>query len=216
MKKANKILLSAILLCGFPSAGPAQQKEGLTKADVVLSSGKPTVYITFERAGEREPVYAKESNRGIWLCIHNNTRWSISFCTESLYIGTKTTPLRLSDGRGALGLRDGVEISPCYEVEAVRGYESERTRDGGLVIEKPVQVPPLPVGTRGDVFSVSWLPPGRSVIFSVPREHLAKHLAIYVLFNYEWETSERDVGDGEPHHRLYFRASDLPDCVQQK
>jgi hypothetical protein len=216
MSKASKILLCTVVLCGLPFAGPARQREGTTKADVVLLKGKPTVYITFERAGERKPVYAKESNRGIWLRLYNNTRWSISFCTESLYIGTKTTPLRLSDGRGVLGLRDGVEISPCYEVEAVRGYESERTRDGGLVIEKPIQVSTPPVGTRGDVSSISWLPSGRSAIFSIPGEHLAKHLAIYVVFNYEWETGVRDVGNGEPQHRVYFRASDLPENVQQK
>ncbi|HSS22460.1 MAG TPA: hypothetical protein VLL54_20485 [Pyrinomonadaceae bacterium] len=38
---------------------------------------KPTVYITFERAGKREPQLNGESDEGIWLRLHNNTRWSI-------------------------------------------------------------------------------------------------------------------------------------------
>jgi hypothetical protein len=213
-----KSLCSVILLWGFAlvvSAGQ-QQNLDLTKADVVRAKGKPTVYVSFERAGERKPVYARESNQGIWLRLHNNTRWAISFSTESLYIGLKITPLRLSDGRGALGLREDVEISPWYEVEAVRSHESVRTPDGGLHIEKPVNLPTPPVGTRGHLSWTSWLPSGRSVIFSIPREHLAKHLAIYVSFSYEWETAERDPGNGEPQHRVYFRASDLPENLQQK
>lgn len=213
----NKIFLCVVLFCGFALVVPAQQQRpSITKADVILSKDKPTVYVSFERAGERKPVYAGESNQGIWLRLHNNTRWAISFCTESLYVGTKITPLRLSDGRGALGLREGVEISPCYEVEAVRSYESVRTSDGGWHIEKPVNVPTVPVGTRGHVFSTSWLPSGRAVIFSIPREHLAKYLAIYVSFAYEWETAERDYGNKEPEHRVYFRAADLPPNLTEK
>ena len=99
----NKIFLCVILFCGVALAVPAQQqKPGITKADVILSKDKPTVYVSFERAGERKAVYAMESNQGIWLRLNNNTRWAINFSQESLYVGIKTTPLRLSDGRGAL------------------------------------------------------------------------------------------------------------------
>lgn len=211
----GKRFLLVVLLCSVALDVPArQQKLDITKADVVVSKDKPTLYISYERAGERRPVYVGESDQGIWLRLHNNTRWAITFCTESLYIGAKITPLRLSDGRGILGLRESVEISPCYEVEAVRAYESVRTSDGGLHIEKPVPAPKPPVVPRGHVSSASWLPSGRSVVFSIPREHLAKYLAIYVSFTYEWETAERDYGTREPEHRVYFRASDLPENLQ--
>lgn len=215
--KVSKILLSLALLCGFASDGPAQRhKQGTSKADVVLSRGKPTVYVTFERAGERKPVHAEESNKGLWFRLHNNTRWTISFCTESSYIGRKTSALRLSDGRVVLGLRESTEVSACYEVEVVRAYESGRTQDGGLFMERPVNIQNPPIGTRGHLLGTSWLPSARSVIFSIPREHLAKYLAIYVSFNYEWETGERDTGRGEPQHRVYFLASDLPEDVQKE
>lgn len=217
MSKVSKILLSLVLLYGFPSEGSTEHKKQATsKADVVISRGKPTVYITFERAGDRMPSHTEESNKGLWLSLHNNTRWTISFCTESSYIGRKTTGQRLNDGRVVLGLREGTEVSACYEVEAVRAYESGRNPQGGLFTEQPVTTQQPPIGTRGHLLATSWLPPGRSVIFSIPREHLAKHLAIYVLFNYEWETGERDLGNGEPQHRVYFRASDLPENIPSK
>ena len=50
----------------------------------------------------------------------------------------------------------------------------------------------------------------------MPREHLAERLAIYIPYNYEWEYGERIFRSDEPQHRVYFRASDLPEKVQTK
>lgn len=209
----DKILGATLILCSLVlTAFPQQQRmQGASNEDVKISKDKPTVYLTFERAGERKPLFASESNQGVWLRLHNNTRWAINFCTLSLYIGPKVASLRLSDGRGVLGLRDGVEVNMCHQVEAVKSYESGVTPEGGMFNGKPVKVQPLPVGYgTGDVFSTSWLPAGGSVIFSVPREHLAKLFAVYIPYNYEWEYGERTFRSDEPQHRVYFRASDLP------
>jgi hypothetical protein len=37
----------------------------------------PTVYITFERAGNRKPLEQGESDQGVWLKLHNNTGWPL-------------------------------------------------------------------------------------------------------------------------------------------
>jgi hypothetical protein len=37
----------------------------------------PTVYITFERTGKRKPLEQGESDEGVWLRLHNNTRWPL-------------------------------------------------------------------------------------------------------------------------------------------
>lgn len=95
------------MLISFTLAVPVPSQQStpqVTKKDVLVSNDKPTVYITFERSGPRNPVFAAESNQGIWLRLHNNTRWAINFSTLSLYIGEKIAPLRLGDGRGVLGL----------------------------------------------------------------------------------------------------------------
>ena len=212
MSKASFVLVALFL---FASSVFSQHKSPFKKADVVVTKGNPTVYITFERAGTRKPLDAGESERGIWLRLHNNTPWSISFCTPGLYLGSRIEPYRLSDGRGALGLREGVEIHACHGVEQVSYYQSEKTPNRGINMNESVRVQNIPVGyNRGHVFSAAWLPPGRSVVLSVPREHLAKHLGVYLSFKYEWETAENDSGNNEPEHRVYFRASDLPKTFQ--
>jgi len=217
VQKMSKVIFVALVLFIIASSVFSQQDGPSKKSDVVLSKGNPTIYITFERAGTRKPMNAGESEQGIWLRLHNNTPWSISFCTPGLYLGSRIEPYRLRDGRGALALREGVEIQACHGVEQVGYYESEKTAQGGLNINESSRVENIPVGyNRGHVFSTSWLPPGHSVIFSVPSEHLAKHLGIYLSFKYEWETAENDSGNNEPEHRVYFRASDLPDKIRTK
>jgi hypothetical protein len=216
MKNALLIILA---LCSFIAIASAQKKEpSIAKSDVLLSKDKPTLYITFERTGkirlasprlmvtnvssERADIRTVETNQEesevVWLRLHNNTCWAISFPTESLYIGAKTTMIRLSDGRAALAPREGLEVNARYEVEAERNSEIVK----------------LPIIRRADVMSNTWLAPGHSVTFAVSRDHLAKSLMIYIPFNYEWESGEQDRGSGEPEHRIYFRASDLPELIR--
>jgi hypothetical protein len=182
-----------------------------SRQQVILVSNRPSVYISFEHLGERQATRSGEPARRVWLAVHNNTRWAISLCTERGYILPPIAgPLTLADGRHVLGLRDGVEVDPCFQVEAIKGQETLSTSDGG-VLTRPIQAPStIPMGTTGDILGSTWLPSGFSVVFSVPRADLAEHLEIYLSFAYEWESSKNDSGTGEPEHRIYFRASDLP------
>jgi hypothetical protein len=215
----SKVLLIILAMCTFVVIVSAQQPTlSITKTDVLVLKDKPSLYITFESAGKiklgsprlaatgassktidfRAGDTSQEYSEIVWLRLHNNTSWAISLPTNSLYIGPKTTLIRLNDGRSALSPREGLEVTARYEVEVERG----------------ARVIQLPVIRRADVSSNTWLAPGRTVLFAVPREHLAKNLMIYIPFNYEWETGERDTGDGNPEHRVYFRASDLPEFLR--
>jgi hypothetical protein len=213
----NKALLAILftLILALPASAQSATSP-ITKKDVLISKEKPSVYTTFERAGQRERLYAAESDQGIWLRLHNNTKWSINIATLSAYLGEKTSLIRLSDGRSVFGLREGVEISPRHGIEVVDHYESRKMPDGSIHINESVGLPNPPVGYNkgGHIIANAWLAPGRSVIFSVPKEHLAKRLAIFVSFKYEWETAERDDGGNEPEHRVYFRAADLPESLR--
>jgi hypothetical protein len=228
----NKMSLAVLVLHVVAVMISAQQSESCgTKAGILLSKDKPTIYITFERVGkvkrmptrlaatdtspERSDDQNDESIQVVWLRLHNNTRWAINFPTDSLYVGPKITPIRLCDGRGVLGLRTDIEVNARYEGEAV-SYGSVRTFGSGSKMNSPADAAKPPMINHSDVFSTSWLPPGGSVIFSVPREHLAERLAIYIPYNYEWEYGERIFRSDEPQHRVYFRASDLPEKVQTK
>jgi hypothetical protein len=177
----NKPLLIILALCSFIIVVSAQkQEQAITKADLLLTKGKPTLYITFERVGQikptppqsavanapsnrvdfRLPEAGRENTEVVWLRLHNNTRWAINIPTDSLYIGPKTTLIRLGDGRGALASREEIEVNIRYEVEAEQNARMIRP----------------PVIRRADILSSTWLASERSIIFVVPREYLAKNL----------------------------------------
>ena len=223
------ILALLVLYVGAMMISAQQSNSCGAKTGLVLSKSKPTIYITFESTSNVKRVPARlaatetsagqrneendESFQAVWLRLHNNTRWAINFATDSLYVGSKIMPIRLCDGRGALGLRTDIEVNARYELEAVADYESMQRAEGGLVMNSSLKPPVI---NRSDMFSTSWLPSGGSVIFSVPYEHLAERLAIYIPYNYEWEYSKRTIRSDEPQHRVYFRASDLPEKIQVK
>jgi hypothetical protein len=137
--------------------------------------------------------------------------------TSALQVSIFLRKLRqsaLGDGRGVLGLNDGVEITVCHGVEMVRRYEWKLKRTRDAKNRELTRSEPQVGYDTGDVFSSGWLPSGSSIIFSVPREHLSKDLAIFIRFNYEWEYEDGTFRSDEPEHRVYFRTSDLPKQLQ--
>jgi hypothetical protein len=60
-----------------------------------------------------------------------------------------------------------------------------------------------------------WLPPGRSAVFVVEREHLAKHLEVYIPYKYQWDGDQNDFVSKEPQHRVYFSWYSLLKAIGQ-
>jgi hypothetical protein len=214
----NSKLMSVGFMCVLILIPFWQQPKNLRvlPESPLLSKDKPGVYLSFERAGERKSLYAGETSQGIWLRLHNNTKWAINFCTPGLYIPPKVAPFALLDGRGVLALLEGVEISVCHGVERVSLYEWVNTKAGVSRTEKRATCSESEVGyDKGDLNAMAWLPPGKSVVFSVPREHLCSDFAVFIRFNYEWEYGERTFRSNETEHRAYFRGLDLPEKLQK-
>lgn len=171
---------------------------------MLINVTQPAVYLTFERVGKRAAVRLGESGDGVWLRIHNNTRVAISVCTQSLYIGSKVSPLKLATGKDVLGLRDAAEVSVCYDVDEQKTSERVPAGEKVMTIEQPSPYQRLNIGSFGHVSSISWIPSGHSAVIDLPKEHLAQGYRISIPFNFEWEANSRNVA-----HSVYFYASDM-------
>jgi len=99
------------------------------------------------------------------------------------------------------------KVSFCFELtpkeygEVGAKYEIERLSGAGVV-----------PGTRGgDTCAYTTLKTGKSLLFSVPREHLAEGLAIKIQYTYEWEF-DPDGSDNldEPKHYVFFYSAEIP------
>ncbi len=167
MRRFFPLLLVTVIIAGDATAQPRTRHRGPR-----LLQNQPTVYITFVRTGERESIRTDQSDQGVWLRLHNNTRWRI-------YIRSIT---------GAPSVEGHLLL---YEI-----VPEDRTRN----------IANLPIGESSNKRTIIDVPPGKSVLFSVAREHLAPGLTIGVAFLYIWELSRND----EPEHLVYFGSSQLP------
>lgn len=87
---------------------------------------------------------------------------------------------------------------PSYG-DAVIFYNIKRIEGEGAV----------PIGYQRHVSSVIQLQSGRSLEFSIPREHVSQGLAIEIAFNYAWELNKEHttVRESEPLHYITFESS---------
>jgi hypothetical protein len=172
-----KVLAATSCLILLASAVRSQQQVVPARtmpAEVRLDPGKPTAYLRFER----------REGEDVWLRLHNNSQWAVGIRTEeSFHIHE---PAKWGGRRDALGLLEGVEVSPAYEIE-------RRPHDRSVY-------------HNGCTFSESWVPSGRSVVFKVARAALTGAVKLRVHFRYEWELED----EPEPVHYLYFYDTDLP------
>jgi hypothetical protein len=200
MRVAFSILLSIFSFALFSNVCAQQNALNKTREPIRLIKSKPSVYITFECNGRIEPLKSGESNERIWLRLHNNTRWEISFCTFGV-----------PEAYGEVGMYYEVERSTFQE--SGFGDNSQKVRDNTTKKE----IPELPIGYRSHFCSVFRLSPGEEAVFSVPREHLVENLSVRIAFNYGWEDTKNIIISGrEPAHNVYFFAADMPSNKDKK
>jgi hypothetical protein len=193
-------LIAVLAVIGFSgwvwSVSAQPQKRDKPKTNVRLVKTQPSVFISFDHEGKREPLKTGESSNGVWLRLHNNTRAPLFFPTFSV-------PSAL----GQLGMfYDIVSVSDVFNYHDGAPPAAETKTRG------------LPVGyTLGHTSSAYLLQPGRSVLFSLPREHLPEGVTLRINFNYAWELEGKmeSVRIGEPEHYVYFYSSQLPKSPQQ-
>jgi hypothetical protein len=226
-----KIIISVtLMICGAFSVS-AQRKNASpdTRKTVRIDETKPTVYLEFVKIGtcrhaesftvlRENPCESKRTDiktdtfEAVWLRLRNNSRWAIELKAGNIYSSPKSEGYGLQDGRGRAGITDGVEMDIEYDVEAERGYDRIETENGTEFKLINVQAPYIErLGVSFQVF----LPPGRSVVFAVKREHLAKYLRVFVQYVYEWETSEKISAFEEPKHRVYFSDYKLEKALEK-
>lgn len=208
--KTVGLILSLCLACSLtPTISAQRRKIQRAPRDIRISKDKPTVYISFVRFGKLEPLHSGESGERVWLRLHNNTRWMLWLEAGGA-----------SEGYGDASLFYEVEKLPkprmvMFESSSPLPVLSPTQPQENTSLTAPVvedQEECEAFSERCHSCSIINLPPGRSILFSVPREHLCKDVRLYVSYSYGWEGKDaRDFfGDYEPQHNAVFFGSRLP------
>src|SRR5262245_25030687 len=218
------VKIISVILIGLSIVVPGSAQRRVlsnTKNDVRLVRNKPTIYVEFVKVGVCHPSQtttveswspctslnkdeSAESYEAVWLRVRNNTHWAINFDALSAYVAPIVDRYRVNNGHWVSGVRNGAEIRARYRVDAETVWEWIDTPNGREYKLVDVKTPIVNRVSPTGVSSRIWLPPGRSSVFVVKREHLAKYLRIYLPYKYEWETDQNDDVSSEPQHCVYF------------
>lgn len=163
----------------------------------VLDGTKPYVYLQFDHVGPRKPLHEGEPSAGLWLRIVNNCKVPISVRTYGVTTG--------DIGNGVFD--EIIPVQQGFIVQAVSG-EIPLSTD-----EKPTQTvanepsAKMPEGYSADLSSMTRVLPGKSLLFSVPRNHVSRDWFLRVKF--ALAVSKPSVGPG-PFTELDFFNEQIP------
>lgn len=181
MRHFQFVIFLGYILSGFYFVSAQTQRPSPT-----IVATEPGVFVTFEGFGKRTPIREGESDNGIWLRMHNNMRFSISFCIYGLSEKSRL-PVK-PEANTQIGLYYDVILN-------ARALDDDRP------------LPNIPIGYPIVGACQNYeLQSGSSLLFAVPREHLADELSIKIQFNYEWEKTT----ENNPSHLVFFNSTNIP------
>ncbi len=210
-----KLLPTILMICSIVTVAPSQRRvHRRPHNDVRISKRHPTIYLSFVRFGKSKPDEGEGySGQRVLLRLHNNTRWSISLQA------------------GGVADDSDEDARMFYDIEEVPEPEFSSVPSSSVL---PFPVPPdfekqhpkrevaespkpdkfehceAGIGERFHVGSIIKLLPGKSLLFSVPHEHLCKNLRIVISYSYSWENDTAFYGEYAPQHGVVFFGSKLP------
>ncbi|MGO9228619.1 MAG: hypothetical protein ACLQKA_05320 [Bryobacteraceae bacterium] len=156
----------------------AQIPAGRT-VNLALDSAKPFVYIAFDHAGPRQPVEQGEPDQGLWLRLVNNSALPIEVRAN----GTATDPDMTILPDTITRRMVPISMSSAVREKMPRGYSS----------------------TMGTLIMIE---PGKSLVFSVPANHVSAAWFLQVPFNFSLSPVKEGV---QPVCLAAFVWEDIPE-----
>ena len=189
--KSRLIIASVILFSTLVSAGTKKA------ADSRKIPNKQYVAIYFEKFDAKAGV--------VLLELRNETAWPIRI------------PIELKPELLRAGIaKDRQELPVRYYIEPFDPMPAmQLTMNGKKEPPDEPQHPPTPKVARYDFHTEILVPVGKSILFRVPKEHLARNCKLTVNLRYEWESLTTEDLTG-PVHYVEFRGVELPEEVQKE
>jgi hypothetical protein len=205
---AIPVVFIAQLQC--PSQTKKNSPSNITR-DFLIDPNRPYVYLKLDHVGQGPQLSEDEPKTRVWLKFVNNSRVSIRIDAFGL---PDEWP------KNEVGVVHEVVPDPADGLVEEHGLVEVVTPDEEQQTLATSESETMPGGYGGDVFSSIQILPGKSVLFSLPINHLGRqktkgknwHIEIPFDFDLPQGKGPRNpmIG-GEPHMVLLFSISDLPE-----
>lgn len=171
-------MLDAVLVAGLFATCSLPMAFSQASASLSLDAARPIVYIEFDHAGERAPVQEAEPSKGLWLRLVNNSTIPIVVQANS----TSTDP--------------NMTILPDRIIAVGRQIPKS-----GLIKQK------MPSGYASHTGTPLTIDPGKSLVFSVPTNHVSRAWSMQVPFEFSLPAVKQGV---QPVCLAEFAWRDIP------
>jgi hypothetical protein len=185
-KKTTSILIAVLVLASCSvSQRPKPTFPALESVRVAFSHRGASPNLGNLRLGETgEKESSAQSGNDYWLRLYNGSPFTISFPTQSMYFAKPPEFIPVGPSSKALAIADQSEVAVLFvSPEGRYGF--------------------------GDLYSESFLPAGRSILFNVPRRYLKGKRSIYIEYS-AYSPAAIAGTEAPPKYRVYFDALDLP------
>jgi hypothetical protein len=154
----------------------------------VLNQSNAYAYLQFDHVGPRKPIQEGEPAQGLWLRLVNNCKVPIMVRTYGI-----------TTGDPGVGVFDEViPFPPILEIHSDLDQPS---------VSKAHPQQKIPQGYDAELASMTTIFPGKSLLFSVPRDHVSRDWFMRVKITLD--VSKPSVGIG-PFTELDFLESQIP------
>ena len=201
------VVFTMLLLSLFVSAW--SQSKSQTSALLprfVIDENRQYVYLHFDQLGTGAKFSDDEPPKRVWFRFVNNCNVGIVLRTFGVPEGSRKDEIGV--------MHDVVKDAPQW-IHGVNNSPPPLNTQSS----EPSQQAGMPMGYDFEVSSSEIIPPGKSVIFSVPVSHLSKFWHIEIPYKFDVPSGEgprQPTTGGEPRMVLLYSAWDLPEDIQQQ
>lgn len=206
MARTSLILAIAVLCSPTSMWGQSKAQTSSPLTRFVIDVNRPYVYLRYDHMGKGVKFSEDEPTQRVWLRFVNN-------CSVAIVLRTFGAP----DGslKDEVGVFHDVVEDKQFRIHTVK---VEPPQLNALSSEPPPTVE-MPMGYDSDVRSAETVPPGESVLFSVPTTHLSKSWHIEIPYEFDVPPGKgprQPIIGGQPKMVLIYSAWDLPEDVRRQ
>jgi hypothetical protein len=203
---ARTCVIFAMVLLSVSSWSQPKSQTSASPIPFVLDQNRPYVYLLFDHMGAGERFSDDEPPQRVWFRFVNNCGAGVVLRTFGVPEGSPKDEVGM--------MHDVVKDVPKFGVIHVKN-PSERNR-GSSDLHRNEK---MPTGYDADVSSSASIPPGQSVLFSVPVTHLGRSWHIEIPYKFDLPSGKgprQPTVGGEPRMVLLYYVWDLPQDIQQE
>jgi hypothetical protein len=203
---ARTCVIFAMVLLSVSAWSQLKNQTSAPPIPFVIDQNRPYVYLLFDHMGAGERFSDDEPPKRVWFRFVNNC---------GVGVGLRTFGVPEGSPKDEVGvMHDVVKDVPKFGVIHVNDPSDLNRGSSDLHRNEK-----MPMGYDADVSSSASIPPGQSVLFSVPVTHLGKSWHIEIPYKLDLPSGKgprHPAVGGEPRMVLLYYVWDLPQDIQQE